>query len=85
MINSVKQIVTMKASDLPPTFDVRIGSVEYPFEIDYMDYAYVYMIETNSGETVYVDRNQMMTVLIPDTLENASMDIELDLMTQGIL
>ena len=85
MIQSVKKIETVKASELPPTFDILVGSTVYPFEIESMDAHYVYMVETTSGDSVYIPRDEMVTILVPDTLENAAMDIELDLILQGIL
>ena len=84
MIDSVKQIVTMRAVDLPPTFDVRVGNVDYPFEIQDMDNYYVYMIDTTNNEVVYIPRTEYITVLIPDTLENAQVDIEFALMQLGM-
>ena len=83
MIDSIKQIVTLKAEMLPPTFDIRIGNREIPMEVESMDAHYVYL--RSGGETIYIPRDEMMTVLVPDTWENARMDIELDLMVQGIL
>ena len=85
MIQSVKQIRTVKACELPPTFDILVGSTAYPFEIERMDANHVYMVETTSGDSVYIPRDEMVTILVPDTLENAAMDIELDLILQGIL
>ena len=85
MIVSIKQIVTVKACDLPPTFDVRVGNMSYPFELDGMDESYVYIIDTTSGETVYVPRDEDMTILVPDTWENAKWDISLGLMEKGLI
>lgn len=85
MINSVKQIQTMKAIDLPHTFDVLVGQTSYPFELESADAHYVYMRSTDTDETIYIPRDEMITVLIPDTLENAALDIEMDLMQQGLL
>ena len=85
MIQSIKQIVTIKAEMLPPTFDVLVGTTEYPFELESMDAHYVYMISTSTDEIVNIPRDEMITILVPDTMENAAMDIELDLMAQGIL
>jgi hypothetical protein len=84
MIESVKQIVTVKAEDLPPTFDVRVGTLEIPLEVESMDDHYVYLID-DQGEVIYMPRQQKMTVLIPDTLENARLDIEFALMQDGLL
>ena len=85
MITSVKQIKTMKASDLPPVFDIRVGVVEYPFELQDMDTNYVYALSTLTGEVINIPRDEMVTVLIPDTWENAALDIELGLMQQGVI
>jgi hypothetical protein len=85
MIDSVKQIVTLKASDLPPTFDIRIGAMEYPFELESMDAHFVYMRSTSTDETVNIPRDEMITILIPDTWENAKWDIALGLMQEGVL
>lgn len=85
MIESIKHIQQVKAENLPPTFDIRVGSVDYPFELDYMDYAMVYIIDMTSGETVYLRRTDIVTILVPDTLENAALDIELELMQMGVL
>ena len=85
MIQSIKRIKTVKAEMLPPTFDIQVGIMSYPFEIESMDANYVYMVETTSGMVVNIPRDEMITILVPDTWENARMDIELDLMVQGIL
>lgn len=85
MITSVKQIKTMKAIDLPHTFDVRIGSIEYPFQIESVDANYVYAKSIKTNELVNIPVDETVTVLIPDTWENAALDIELDLMQQGLL
>lgn len=85
MIESVKKIETMRAMDLPDTFDVRVGTTEYPFEIVDWDLDYVYAKSIKDNQIVNIPVDEMVTVLVPDTWENASMDIELDLMTQGIL
>ena len=83
MIQSIKQIVTLKAEMLPPTFDIRIGNREIPMEVESMDAHYVYL--RSGGETIYIPRDEMMTVLIPDTWENAKWDIALSLMNEGAL
>lgn len=85
MIESVKQIATMKASDLPPTFDVQVGLFSYPMELESMDAQYVYIRSTDTDETIYIPRDEMITILIPDTWENAKWDISLGLMTEGVL
>lgn len=85
MIESVKQIATMKASDLPPTFDVQVGLFTYPMEIEGMDMHFVYMRSTDTDETIYIPRDEMITILIPDTWDNAKWDISLALMTDGVL
>lgn len=83
MIDSIKQIATVKASDLPPTFDIRIGNREIPIEVESMDAHYVYL--RSGDETIYIPRDEMMTILIPDTWENARFDIEFDLMQKGLI
>lgn len=85
MIESIKEIRTMKACDLPPTFDILVGTTEYPFEIESMDSHYVYMISTSTDEIVNIPRDEMITILVPDTWENAKWDISLALMNDGIL
>ena len=85
MIESVKRIATMKASDLPPTFDVQVGLFAYPMELESMDAHYVYMRSTDTDETIYIPRDEMITILIPDTWDNAKWDISLALMTDGVL
>ena len=85
MIDSVKQIKTMKAIDLPHTFDVRIGTIEYPFEIESVDTNYVYAKSIKTNELVNIPVHEMVTVLIPDTWENAALDIEFDLMQKGLI
>jgi hypothetical protein len=85
MIETVKQIKTMKAVDLPPTFDVQIGTFAYPMEIERMDAHYVYMRSTDTDETIYIPKDEEITILVPDTWENAALDIEFDLMQQGLL
>lgn len=85
MITSVKEMKTMKAIDLPHTFDIRVGAIEYPFEIDGVDEGYVYIKDTTNNEIIYIPRDEMITVLIPDTWENAKWDIALGLMNEGIL
>ena len=85
MIESVKQIATMKAIDLPPTFDIRVGAMDYAFELDGMDESFVYMLCTTTNEIVNIPRDEMITILVPDTWENAKWDISLALMNEGIL
>ena len=85
MIDSVKQIKTMKAIDLPHTFDVRIGTIEYPFEIESVDTNYVYAKSIKTNELVNIPVHEMVTVLIPDTWDNAALDIEFDLMQKGLI
>ena len=85
MIDSIKEIRTVKACDLPPTFDIRVGAVEYAFEIDSMDTHYVYMLCTSTNEIVNIPRDEMITILVPDTWENAKWDISLALMNEGVL
>ena len=85
MIDSVKQIKTMRAMDLPDTFDVRVGVSEYPFEIVDWDIDYVYAKSIKTNEIVNIPADEMVTVLVPDTWENAAVDIEFDLMQQGLV
>ena len=85
MIESVKQIKTMKASDLPHTFDVRIGNTEYAMERNFDRSGKVWIHCTTTSEDIYISPNEMVTVLIPDTWENAALDIELDLMQEGLI
>jgi hypothetical protein len=85
MIDKVSEIRIVKASDLPPTFDIMVGNNVYPFELDSMDDTYVYMIDTASGESVYIPRDAEMSILVPDTWDNAKWDIGLSLMNDGIL
>ena len=85
MIDSIKEIRTVKACDLPPTFDIRVGAVEYAFEIDSMDTHYVYMLCTSTNEIVNIPRDEMITILVPDTWENAKWDIALGLMEKGLI
>ena len=85
MIESVKQIKTMKAIDLPHTFDILVGATEYPFELEQVDAHYVYMRSTSTDETVYIPRDAEVTILIPDTLDNAKWDLSLALMQDGLL
>ena len=85
MIESVKQIKTMKAIDLPDTFDVRVGTTEYPFEIVDWDLDYVYAKSIKDNQVINIPVDEMVTVLVPDTWENAAVDIEFDLMQKGIV
>ena len=85
MIESVKQIKTMKAIDLPDTFDVRVGTTEYPFEIVDWDLDYVYAKSIKDNEVINIPVDEMVTVLVPDTWENAAVDIEFDLMQKGLV
>jgi hypothetical protein len=85
MIESVKQIKTMKAIDLPDTFDIRVGTTEYPFEIVDWDLDYVYAKSIKDNQVVNIPVDEMVTVLVPDTWENASVDIEFDLMQKGLV
>jgi hypothetical protein len=75
----------MKAIDLPHTFDVRIGTTEYPFEIESVDTNYVYAKSIKTNEIVNIPVHEMVTVLIPDTWDNAALDIEFDLMQKGLI
>lgn len=85
MIDSIKHIQTVKASDLPPTFDVQVGLFTYPMELERMDAQYVYVRSTDTDETIYIPRDEMVTILVPDTWENAKWDISFALMQQGAL
>lgn len=84
-IESVKAIATVKAIDLPPTFDVQVGLFCYPMEVESMDANYVYIRSTDTDETIYIPRNEDVTILVPDTWDNAHLDISLDLMKRGII
>lgn len=85
MIESVKQIKTMKAIDLPDTFDIRVGTTEYPFAFEDTDGTFVYIYSISTDETVNIPCDEMVTVLVPDTWDNAALDIEADLMIQGVI
>lgn len=85
MIESVKQIKTMKAIDLPDTFDIRVGTTEYPFEIVDWDLDYVYAKSIKDNQVINIPVDEMVTVLVPDTWENAAVDIEFDLMQKGLV
>ena len=85
MIESVKQIKTMKAIDLPDTFDIRVGAFEYPFEIVDWDLDYVYAKSIKDNQVINIPVDEMVTVLVPDTWENAAVDIEFDLMQKGLV
>ena len=85
MIVSVKQIKTMKAIDLPDTFDVRVGTTAYPFEIVDWDLDYVYAKSIKDNQVINIPVDEMVTVLVPDTWENAAVDVEFDLMQKGLV
>jgi len=85
MIESVKQIVEIKANDLPPTFDVLVGQTTYAMERNPNRDGKVRIHCTTTSENIYVDPDQMMVVLIPDTWENAALDIEFSLMQRGLI
>ena len=85
MIESVKKIETMRAMDLPDTFDVRVGTTEYPFEIVDWDLDYVYAKSIKDNQVVNIPVDEMVTVLVPDTFDNAAIDIEMDLMQKGVI
>lgn len=84
-IDSVKAIATVKASNLPPTFDIQVGTFAYPMELISMDRYFIYVRSTDTDETIRINKNEMVTILIPDTLDNAHLDISLDLMAKGII
>lgn len=85
MIDSVKQIKTMKAIDLPPTFDVQVGPFTYPMEMQGAQNGFVYFLSTSDNQLINVPQDFEMTVLVPDTWENARFDVEFDLMQKGIV
>ena len=85
MLDSVKQIKTVRAMDLPDTFDVLVGQTAYPFEIVDWDLDYVYAKSIKDNQIVNIPADEMVTVLVPDTWENAAVDIEFDLMQQGLV
>ena len=85
MIDSVKRIETMKASDLPPTFDVLVGQTTYPMELQGVERGFVYFLSTSDNMLLNVPADYEMTVLVPDTWENAATDIEFDLMQKGLI
>ena len=82
MIDKVSEIRTVKASDLPPTFDIMVGTTIYPFELDFMDSVNVWMTDTTSGESVYLPRDADISILVPDTWDNAKWDIALSLIDE---
>lgn len=84
-IDSVKAITTVKASDLPDHFDIRVGSREYPMIFEDTDGTFVYVYSIATDETINIPVDQMVTILIPDTWDNAALDISLDLMSKGII
>jgi hypothetical protein len=65
----------MRAMELPHTFDVRVGTTEYPFEVIDWDLDYVYAKSIKDNQVVN----------IPATFDNAATDIEFDLMQKGIV
>lgn len=85
MIESIKEIRTVKAIDLPPTFDVLIGDEEYPMEIMNVDSEFVYVVSHRDSQVIHIPVNEIVSVLVPDTWENARYDIEFDLMKEGLL
>lgn len=85
MIETVKSIQTMKAIDLPPTFDIRVGTTEYPFNFEDTDGTFVYIYSVLTDETIHIPCDEMVTILVPDTWDNAALDIEADLMIQGVI
>ena len=85
MIDSVKQIKTMKAIDLPPTFDVLVGQTTYPMEMQCVERGFAYFLSTSDNMLLNVPADYEMTVLVPDTWENAALDIEMDLMQKGLV
>jgi hypothetical protein len=85
MIESVKQIKTMKAIDLPPTFDIQVGLFTYHMERSPDRDGKVWMHCSDTSENIHIDPNETISVLIPDTWENASVDIEFDLMQKGLV
>ena len=85
MIESVKQIKTMRAMDLPDTFDIRVGTTEYPFEIVDWDLDYVYAKSIKDNQVINIPVDEMVTILVPDTFDNAATDIEFDLMLKGLV
>lgn len=87
MIESVKKIVTVKAVELPPVFDVRVGNVEYPFEIEFVTDNYVYMRDLMNNELVHIHVDESITILIPDSLNDpvTQMEIFLALHNEGVV
>lgn len=85
MIETVKQIKTMKARDLPPTFDIQVGLFCYPMEMQCVERGYAYFLSTTDNQLINVPADYEMTVLIPDTWDNAALDIEMDLMQKGVI
>ena len=85
MIESVKKIETMRAMELPHTFDVRVGTTEYPFEVIDWDLDYVYAKSIKDNQVVNIPVDEMVTVLVPDTWENARFDVEFGLMQEGVI
>ena len=85
MIESIKEIKTMKAIDLPPTFDVQVGLSSYRMERSPDRDGKVWMHCSDTSEDIHIDPDEIITVLVPDTWENARYDIEFDLMKEGLL
>jgi hypothetical protein len=85
MIDNISQIQVVKASDLPPTFDILVGTQTYRFEVAGMGDDVVWLHCTDTNESMWIDPNDEMSILIPDTWENAKWDISFDLMQRGAL
>jgi len=85
MIDSVKQIKTMKAIDLPKTFDVLVGQTSFPMKFVAAERGFVYFISTADNQLINVPEDTEMTVLVPDTWEHAAFDIEVSLMERGLV
>ena len=89
MIDGIYRIEEMRADECPDEFLTRVGNNEVTLWRDrladlngkiYFSFPYI-----SSWQSMYVDADEPMAVLVEETWEEAALDIEFDLMKKGMI
>jgi hypothetical protein len=85
MIDSVERIEIVKAIQLPPVFGILVGMESVYFEVVDTDATHIYFRELESGDLVNASHDMEMSIVVPDSWENAKWDIALGLMKENLI
>ena len=89
MIDGIYRIEEMRADECPDEFLTRVGNNEVTMWRDrladhngkiYFSFPYI-----SWCDAMYVDADEPMAVLVEETWEEATLDIEFDLMKKGLV